>query len=100
MPIFSFHLAESTPLTTLRAMYRPPAPNKIAGLRHAECLAAMTLGSPILSAARLQLRNLAVFASWESERALDAFLADTKLGRALASGWHVRLEFLRRWGHL
>ena len=48
----------------------------------------------------LQLRNLAVFASWESEGALDAFLADSKLGRTLSTGWHVRLRFLRRWGHL
>src|SRR5215218_2015645 len=75
MQIFSFHLAETTPVTALRAMYRPPAPGKVAGLRHAECLAAMTLGAPILSGSRLQLRNLAVFAFWESEGALDAFLA-------------------------
>jgi len=46
----------------------------------------------------MQLRNLAVFAAWESNEALDAFLADTKLGRTLSEGWHVRLEFLRRWG--
>jgi hypothetical protein len=62
-------------------------------------MAAMTLGAPILSRARLKLRNLAVFASWENESALDAFLADTELGRALSSGWHVRLSFLRQWGH-
>jgi hypothetical protein len=61
-------------------------------------MAAMTLGSPILSPARMQLRNLAVFAFWESEDALDAFLADTKLGRKLSAGWHVRLKFLRQWG--
>jgi hypothetical protein len=31
---------------------------------------------------------------------LDSFLAtDTTLGRALAAGWHLRLRFLRRWGH-
>lgn len=58
----------------------------------------MTLGSPILSPARMQLRSLAVFAYWESEAALDAFLANTHLGRKLSEGWHVRLEFLRQWG--
>jgi hypothetical protein len=100
MRIFSFHLTETTPMTTLRALYRPPTPKKIAGLRHAECLAAMTLGAPILSASRMQLRNLAVFASWQSEEALNAFLADSKLGRILANGWHTRLEFLRRWGQV
>jgi len=98
MQTFSFHLTETTPATTIGALYRPPTGRKIAGLRHAECMAAMTLGSPILSKERIQLRNLAVFASWESEAALDDFLADTRLGRTLARGWHVRLKFLRRWG--
>lgn len=60
----------------------------------------MTLGSSIFSSARMQLRNLAVFASWESESAVDAFLAQTALGRTLAIGWHVRLELLRRWGRV
>lgn len=100
MQTFSFHLAETTPATTMGVLWRPSTTHKIAGLRHAECMTAMTLGAPILSPARMQLKNLAVFASWESEDALDAFLADTKLGRTLATGWHVRLEFLRRWGHL
>ena len=98
MQIFSFHLVETTPATTVRALCRPPTMNQVAGLRHAECMAAMTLGAPILSPARMQLRNLAVFASWESDAALDAFLADTRLGRTLPEGWHVRLKFLRRWG--
>jgi hypothetical protein len=98
MPLFSFHLAETTPATTAMAMCRPPTRSSVAGLRHAECMAAMTLGSPIVSPARMQLRNLAMFAAWESEAALDAFLAETKLGRALTAGWHVRLNFLRQWG--
>lgn len=100
MQIFSFHLAETTPATTVRALCRPPTVSGTAGLRHAECMAGMTLGSPILSPARMRLRNLAVFALWESEGALDAFLADTKLGQTLSEGWHVRLKFLRQWGRL
>jgi hypothetical protein len=48
----------------------------------------------------MQLRQLAIFASWENERAIDDFLMDTELGRTFALGWHVRLEFLRRWGHI
>lgn len=98
MSIFSFHLVETSPATTVRAFFHPPTKNQIAGLRHAECLAAMTLGAPILSPARLQLQNLALFASWDSDSALDAFLADTKLGSKLLEGWHVRLDLLRRWG--
>ncbi len=98
MQLFSFHLAETTPATTAAAMCRSPTSRSVAGLRHAECMAAMTLGSPIVSPARMQLRNLAMFAAWESEAALDAFLEETKLGRALTAGWHVRLNFLRQWG--
>jgi hypothetical protein len=63
-------------------------------------MAVMTLGAPILSPARMQLRHLAVFASWKSEQALDSFLMETNLGRTLATGWHVRMEFLRRWGRV
>jgi hypothetical protein len=48
----------------------------------------------------MQLRNLAVFASWDDEHAIDRFLIDHSLGRALATGWHVRMEFLRRWGRV
>lgn len=60
----------------------------------------MILGAPILSPARMQLRQLTMFAAWESHAAIDEFLAGTKLGRAFAAGWHVRMEFLRRWGHI
>jgi hypothetical protein len=63
-------------------------------------MTAMTLGSPIVSAARMQLGILAVFAAWDSERALEAFLSETELGSALGTGWHVRLDFLRRWGRV
>lgn len=99
-PTFSFHLAKASLATTANALWRPPTANNVPGLCHAECMAVMALGSPILSPARMQLRRLAVFASWESERALEAFLTDTGLGRLLSAGWHVRLEFLRRWGHI
>ena len=37
-------------------------------------------------------------ARWESEEAIDRFLADKPLGQRLAEGWHVRLDFIRRWG--
>jgi hypothetical protein len=63
-------------------------------------MAVMALGSPMLSPARVQLRRLAVFASWEKEKAIDSFLVESDLGRTLATGWHVRLEFLRRWGRV
>ena len=96
MQIFSFHLVETTLATTVKILFCPPKRGQVAGLRHAECMMAMTLGAAILSPARMQFRNLAVFAAWDSQEALDAFLADHKLGRTLSGGWHVRLELLRR----
>jgi hypothetical protein len=60
----------------------------------------MMLGAPIVSPSRMRLNQLAMFAAWESDVAIDEFLAKTKLGRTLAAGWHVRLEFQRRWGYV
>ncbi|HEY6722654.1 MAG TPA: hypothetical protein VI197_01445 [Polyangiaceae bacterium] len=100
VPVFSFHLAKTTLATTAGALCYPPDADSVTGLRHAECMTVMTLGSPILSTARMQWRHVAMFASWESEAAIDDFLTETPLGRTLAQGWHVRLEFLRRWGRI
>lgn len=100
MTLYSYHLAKATPSTMGNIFLNPPTANTVPGLRHAECMTVMTLGSPILSPARMQLGNLAVFASWENEQAIDAFLKDTKLGQALETGWHVRMAFLRRWGFI
>jgi hypothetical protein len=95
MALRSFHLAQAPLGRAVGALVRPPtAP----GLRHIEVLAAMQLGAPAVSPRRMQLRRLAVFAEWEDEAALEAFLTERPLGRVLDGGWHVRLEFLRRWG--
>lgn len=95
--IHSFHLAQLPPSMTLRALRRAP---RAAGLRHAECLALMRLGSRAVSLERMQLRRLAMFAEWEDESALERFLADEDLGRRLQDGWHVRLQYLRRYGEV
>lgn len=100
MRVFTCHLAEATVGTTLSALYRPPTGDRVPGLIHAECMAKMELGAPIFSPARMQLNHLAMFAAWESDAAIDGFLADTALGRRFASGWHVRMAFLRRWGYV
>jgi hypothetical protein len=98
--IHSFHLAELAATTTARALVRPPTATTTPGLRHAECLALMRLGSPPVSLARLQLRRIAMFAEWADEDALERFLTRDRLGRQLAGGWHVRMRFLRRYGLL
>lgn len=100
MKLFTFHFAKIRPDTAVRAFLRPPTGGQVPGLTHAECMWKMTLGAPILSPARMQLRHLTMFAAWESHAAVDDFLDGTQLGRAFAAGWHVRLAFLRRWGHI
>ena len=100
MTVHSVHLAELPPWVTARALARHPSGRTVAGLAHSEPLALMRLGAPTLSPDRLQLRRLAVFAQWTDEAALDRFLHEDPLGRHLADGWHVRLEFLRRWSTL
>jgi len=96
--LHSFHLAEVPRHVGLRALIGS-GPD-VAGLDHAECLSLMRLGAPTVSPDRLQLRRVAVFAQWRDEAALDAYLEADPLGRRLAEGWHVRLEFLRRWSTL
>ncbi|WP_182378555.1 hypothetical protein [Nocardioides sp. WS12] len=98
--LHSFHLAELPPRTTSRALLRPPRAGVVPGMKHAETLAMMRLGSPTVSLERMQLRRLAVFCAWEDEAALEAFLATQPLGQQLATGWHVRLQFLRRYGEV
>lgn len=91
----SFHLATAPLGAAARALARPPS---APGLRHLEVLAGMRLGAPVVSPHRMQVRRLAVFAEWADEAALEAFLAQRPFGRVLGGGWHVRLEYLRRWG--
>ena len=96
--VFSFHLLDTSVRSTIRAVVRPPSSTATSGLVHAECMAVSKLGAPLWSPARLQLGTLAMIARWESDAALDGFLTDAPLGRQLADGWHVRLDFVRRWG--
>jgi len=96
--VHSFHLAEVPVHVGVRAV-AGSGPDAT-GLDHAECLSLMRLGAPTVSPDRLQLRRVAVFAQWRDEAALDTYLESDPLGRRLADGWHVRMEFLRRWSTL
>jgi len=82
------------------AIWFPPKAVNVPGLIHAECMMSMTLGSPLFSPSRILVRQLVVFAQWESETAIDSFLARDEFGKKLAKGWHVRLAFLRQWGNV
>ena len=61
-------------------------------------MTAMTLGSPIFSASRILIRQVAIFIQWENEVALEDYLEQDSFGRVLVKGWHVRLSFIREWG--
>lgn len=100
MEIFSFHLADCGLLASLGALVRPPNASTVAGLKHAECMVPMTLGSPVFFPTRYHPGQLAMFARWQSESAIDDFLASLGIGRQLAAGWHVRMQFMRRWGRI
>lgn len=60
----------------------------------------MTLGRPVALPSRYRPHQIAMFAVWQNEDAIDDFLRANRLGLTLAVGWHVRMEFLRRWGHI
>ena len=96
----SFHLADLPAWVSAATLVRPPNRTAIKGLAHAECLVLMQFGAPIVSTARLQLGRFAMFAQWEGQGALDRFLEMHRLGRRLAEGWHVRLQYLRRYGEV
>jgi len=96
--IFTFGIAAAPVSTTLAALTRPPNRRTVPGLVHAEILMPMALGSSVFSPKRMQLNRLTMFAAWDSEQAIDDFLASAKLGKVLAAGWHMRMRFLRRWG--
>ncbi|MEX1041476.1 MAG: hypothetical protein WDZ51_12635 [Pirellulaceae bacterium] len=100
MNVFTFHLANCGIAATLRALVRPPNSATTPGLLHAECMIPMTLGRPVALPTRYRPDQIALFARWENETAIDDFLATSKLGTELATGWHVRMEFLRRWGFI
>lgn len=100
MSLFSYHLAHTSSHFSLGAMLSPPTPLNTPGLIHAECMTAMTLGSPIFSPSRILPGQLVMFAQWQNEGAIEDFFSNSRLGETLARGWHTRLEFLRQWGEL
>lgn len=98
MTIFSYHLLEVSVFAAVKGLFRAPLDKKTTGLIHAEYMTVMTLGSAVFSSKRMLLGQVAIFAQWESEQALEQYLNTTSFGKKLSQGWHVRLSFLRQWG--
>jgi hypothetical protein len=100
MSVFSYHLVKTSFFSALKLLLFPPLPKNTPGLVHAETMACMTLGSPVFSLSRILVKQVAVFAQWENEAAIDTFLKKSKTGKTLSEGWHIRLTFLRQWGKI
>lgn len=60
----------------------------------------MTLGCGVTQLSRYHPQQVAAFATWEDGGALEDFLSHDRCGKELACGWHVRMEFVRKWGRL
>lgn len=100
MSVFTYHLVKTSYVSALKAFLFPPKPIKTPGLIHVEVMTCMTLGSPVFSRSRMLIQQVAVFAQWENESAIDDFLKNDSFGKILAQGWHTRLKFLRQWGKI
>ncbi len=100
MSIFTYHLVKTSHSSALKAMLFPPKAKNVSGLIHAECMTSMTLGLAIFSPSRMLIKQIAVFAQWENEMAIDNFLQHNNFGKILAKGWHTRLTFIRQWGKI
>lgn len=98
MSIFSYHLIKLPFLLAIKGICSNPISKNTKGLIHAEYMTSMTLGAPVFSPSRLLLRQVALFAQWENEKALEEYLEKDNFGKILAKGWHVRLSFIRQWG--
>ena len=100
MSVFSYHLVKTSYFSALQAILFPPNPKNVPGLIHVECMNCMTLGAAVFSSSRMLVRQIAVFAQWENETAIDRFLGENSFGKILAKGWHTRLAFMRQWGSI
>lgn len=100
MSISSFHLVKIPTWTAIKGLFLKLINKKTKGLIYSEYMTSMTLGSPIFSTNRFLIREIAIFAQWESEKDLDNFLNNDKFGKLIKKGWHVRLGFMRDWGKI
>ncbi|WP_298707363.1 hypothetical protein [Chitinophaga sp.] len=100
MSVFSYHLTKTSYLAALKAILSSRELKITPGLIHAEYMTAMTLGAAIYSPERILARQVAMFAQWENEAAIDRFLNSNSMGQIFSKGWHTRLAFLRQWGNI
>lgn len=100
MTISSFHLVRIPLWLAIKGLFINLINKKTKGLIYSEYMTSMTLGAPILSYSRFQIKEIAIFAQWENEQDLENFLDNHNFGKRLKKGWHVRLGFMRDWGKI
>lgn len=100
MSVFTYHLVKTSYATALKTILFPTKPKDFSGLIHIETMTCMTLGSSVFSLSRILGNQIAVFAQWENEEAIDAFLISNSFGKTLKKGWHTRLTLIRQWGKI
>src|SRR5205823_14087599 len=95
--IASVHVADLSMGRALSVVRRAPVPGAVSGLRWATVALAAPLRSSLLPSP--DPRRPALIAFWDDDDALSRFLADDDAAIPFASGWQVRLEPLRAFGH-
>lgn len=98
--LFSYHLIRLNYWDSIRFMLFPIHSKNVNGLIHADIMSAMKLGSSIFHINRLMNREIAVFAQWENQAALDDFLSNHSFGKQLKKSWYLVLQFTRQWGSI
>jgi heme-degrading monooxygenase HmoA len=89
--IASIQIADVGRLTGARLLRAQPSAKTTPGLRYAALMATSPLSEQRLP--RPTSSRVALFSAWDSEPALDAFLAESPLASALSrDGWRARLQ--------
>ena len=96
--IFSYHVVQAPFFRVAARLLSSRALRSVPGLHHAECLLHMNMGRAVSSPGRYRWNSLVLFAFWEDEAHLDAFLAAPPYKVFERPAWHMRMRFYRRWG--
>jgi hypothetical protein len=95
--IASIHIADTGALAGTRLLRARPTAKTAPGLRYAALMFTAPLHGAHLP--RPSVGRIALFAAWESERALDVFQSESPLATALSrNGWRARLQPTRLYG--
>lgn len=98
MQLFSYHLIEAPFFQVFPRLLFSGRLRRVPGLLHSECLMPMKMASPVALPTRYQWRKLALFAFWESEEHVDAFMKAPPHAVFERPRWHVRMRYYRQWG--